>query len=105
VSWRATLHWRKARVVRAAAARLPGYDFAWAVITRHHVEPDVKGWNYHLVRREWGIQHAHSLQQQVGGWILSISEAAPHAAVEPAAQPEPPAWTLRPDGQRRDWFE
>lgn len=69
---RKRLHWRKVRVVRKAARRLPQYDISWAVITRHHVDPDVPGWDYHLVRADWGYEHALRLQADVGGWILTL---------------------------------
>jgi hypothetical protein len=68
--WRAAVHWRKVRLVRDAARRLPGYDISWAVIAPSDDQPD--GWDYHLIRTDWGIQAAYRLQRQTGGWILHL---------------------------------
>jgi hypothetical protein len=66
------LHWRKVRVVRRAAAWFPERDIRWAVITRHHVDPDVPGWDYHLIPAEWGYEAATQRVAELGGWILTL---------------------------------
>jgi hypothetical protein len=74
VNWRAVVHWRKAQITRRAARRQRdyGHDVGWAVILPHAVAADAEGWDYHLIRRDWGIGAALRFQQQYGGWIITV---------------------------------
>lgn len=62
--------WRKARIVRRAVRQLPEFDIPWAVIRSDGERPD--GWDYHLIRAEWGYETAVKYQKELGGWILTL---------------------------------
>ena len=76
----AIVHWHKAMIVRRAAKALSEYDISCAVITKHRSAPSgipwfrtcIGGWDYTLIRRDWGPEYARRYQQQYGGWILPI---------------------------------
>jgi hypothetical protein len=59
-------------IVKRAVEKLPDHEIGWAVINRHSPDPNIDGWDYHLIKTEWGYGNALRFQSECGGWILTL---------------------------------